>query len=892
MNRRWGILVLGVLALSGCAAREPAFALHTPQTVFRASPGYRFAALPEPDTSVIWLDVRYPVGFADDPADKPGLAHLVEHLLFDVEIDRNGHKSSIDAELRRLTLAYNADTTDDVTTYHTMLQSDRLDEVLRLERERLEVGCTGLTAEIFAHERAVVMREMQTTSTPDALKIEQVVRKVAYPEGHPYRSSSTPESIGKLELADACRFLAGPYQRGEVLVVASGGVDRVRLAHAAHAFDRVPARAMRDQPGIELASLRAQATYDQTQLHTPRLIAMWALPPRDSFAYRMVSLVSSALPEMINRRYPGYGAGVSVVGGAQAPVLVLSLTLHAENESTAAMDAVREAVGRLVRGLGSLKAEAPVWQRVSRLQAASVLSDWDVLSRRNAVFADYLAAGRGTDYLGDRMHELYSAVPAQAAGPVGGLLAAERTRFLLLESSSGAHPEGDPAPELPSDAFAKPEVVDFHEARIDPATADHPLPIPNAPPMHRAETLRLTNGLTVVLWPHGGTPLIRGALVVNAGWVNDPLGREGLARMIGRYQDALVTPDHVLRGGAPELVSQASTLIDELESTLRGTVAVSLEDKQRVRKRLTRDQAVANLERARRVALYGAKHAYARAAITPDTLTMIDSQALTAWTDQHLVAGNATLILTGKFDVEAVKKQLAASAAVRSTGTYDGARSAVDQAHPTQAWLAGRVATEDPSLALEVSFVGGRGIDQDHAKRLVLAEVLSEKLLELRERTALTYVTNASYTPRRGGGQWSLSMVVDRKRAQEAGTALAQLLDQLRRDPEAYRAAFVVARQRVLERLLAHEGSSAQALDALIELVRFDLDSERHGRIAGDVAALTLTNFHAFAAREFAEAGQVFTAIGNPAGVNAALTAAKQATQPASPPSAPTVGEN
>src|SRR5262249_46938711 len=56
--------------------------VHVTGTMFESDRGYQLAALPEPGASVVRIDVRYPVGSADDPPGKEGLAHLVEHLLF------------------------------------------------------------------------------------------------------------------------------------------------------------------------------------------------------------------------------------------------------------------------------------------------------------------------------------------------------------------------------------------------------------------------------------------------------------------------------------------------------------------------------------------------------------------------------------------------------------------------------------------------------------------------------------------------------------------------------------------------------------------------------------------------------------------------------------------
>lgn len=59
-------------------------------------------------------------GSMDDPPGKEGLAHLVEHMLFDVEIPRGDKKTSISAELGRIALWWNAYTDKDHTTYQVL----------------------------------------------------------------------------------------------------------------------------------------------------------------------------------------------------------------------------------------------------------------------------------------------------------------------------------------------------------------------------------------------------------------------------------------------------------------------------------------------------------------------------------------------------------------------------------------------------------------------------------------------------------------------------------------------------------------------------------------------------------------------------------------------------
>jgi predicted Zn-dependent peptidase len=63
-------------------------------------------------------------------------------------------------------------------------------------------------------------------------------------------------------------------------------------------------------------------------------------------------------------------------------------------------------------------------------------------------------------------------------------------------------------------------------------------------------------------------------------------------------------------------------------------------------------------EVALRGALYGAEHPYARGLLTEESLGRIDGASVAAFERAHHVAGNATLILVGRFDPELLRKHV------------------------------------------------------------------------------------------------------------------------------------------------------------------------------------------------------------------------------------------
>lgn len=165
-------------------------------------------------------------------------------------------------------------------------------------------------------------------------------------------------------------------------------------------------------------------------------------------------------------------------------------------------------------------------------------------------------------------------------------------------------------------------------------------------------------------------------------------------------------------------------------------------------------------------------------------------------------------------------------------------------------------------------------MDSHQAERLVLAAVLDAKLASLRDKAALTYGMSASYEPRALGGLWRIGGAVDAARAAEGAAAMVAVLDELRRDPESYRAEFVLARQKVLESLMSGATDSRAVVERLVEIAEFDLDDSYYDRLARQVSQLVLANFQPFVASELAADGQVFAAFGNADAVTAALRGA------------------
>jgi zinc protease len=871
-------VALGFTLVVGCGAvlkpPAPDRRLDVQQTgsVFEASNGYRFAVIPELRSSVVRLDVRYPVGSADDPRGKEGLAHLVEHLLFDVEYAAGGSRTSINAELGRVALSWNAETHEDYTTYQTLLAPEYLDEVVGLEVNRIAIGCAGLTEEIFAREREVVLNELRQRQGASGAQLRRVIQNELFPVGHPYREVDSVETVAKLQLADACDFLQHRYQRGKAIVVVSGSVTEKDVQKAAskqfvRLRKRIPASgstvaAVNPQPG----TVHVRADIDEPAM----MIATWSLPPIGTAEYRQLELawplISSRLEEFAYLFKWGHGSFTTTFGGGYAPVLAVGIYLSSPGDAGEAKSAIEKSLRGAFEALGHDEND-PRWQSRFYSRTDALLARWEALGGRNAMMADFLMFDTEPSYLTGHIAEIQRSSPSRVRSIGERWLGAQHARYIVVEPS-GTMP-------IQSGQGYAGTGGGGHATVVDGALADTPLAVPPYRNKLRTERYELGNGLHVILWPYGTTPVTRGRLVIDSGTGHEAAGREGTASMVGASSvmlDSLVFEDR-------ELSIFVDNLVVELGIELRNPgLPLDDDEKDYVRSRLRNKRATERqtYDTDLRTAVYGKGHPYARSLMTEASLDRLHHDQVRDWARGHLVAKNATLIIAGQFDPALVKKHIAYNLDQVSGGA-DSEDSPLANPEAGQRYVVGVAQKPSPTVEIDLEFLTEPGIDSEYAKRLVLEEVISGELTKLRTQRALTYGFYASWEPRKAGSLWHIGGDADATRAAEAAGAVLAILADMRRDPETYRASFVLARQKVLERLLLATSDSYEVIEQLAYMARFDLEDAVFDRLPERVGALTLKDFHAFFVQALPVGSQVFGAFGNASSAEAAVAAARAA---------------
>jgi zinc protease len=167
--------------------------------------------------------VWYRAGSMDEVNGRTGVAHVLEHMMF-----KGTHKVK-SGEFSRLVAAVggreNAFTSRDYTAYFQQVEKSKLDEVIRLEADRM--SNLNFDDEEFLKEIQVVMEErrLRTEDNPSGLLNESLMA-TAYMSS-PYRHPVVGwmNDLQNMKPADARDWYRNWYAPNNATVVISGDVD-------------------------------------------------------------------------------------------------------------------------------------------------------------------------------------------------------------------------------------------------------------------------------------------------------------------------------------------------------------------------------------------------------------------------------------------------------------------------------------------------------------------------------------------------------------------------------------------------------------------------------------------------------------------------------------------
>lgn len=210
------------LLLLGLLAGRPAAAEIFDAESFTLPNGLTVVVVENHRAPIVTQMVWYRVGSADEERGKSGIAHYLEHLMFKgTENTAEGAFSALVAENGG---SENAFTSRDYTGYYQTITKDRLEEIIRLEADRM--AYLLLTDEQVLPERDVILEERrQRIDASPAAQLDEAMSAALF-RNHPY---GTPiigwaHEIAALTAADALDFYKRWYGPDNAILVIGGDV--------------------------------------------------------------------------------------------------------------------------------------------------------------------------------------------------------------------------------------------------------------------------------------------------------------------------------------------------------------------------------------------------------------------------------------------------------------------------------------------------------------------------------------------------------------------------------------------------------------------------------------------------------------------------------------------
>jgi zinc protease len=777
--------------------------------------GLRVVVVHDPRASQVQVTMRYRVGAVDDPAGREGMAHFVEHLMF----QQVQGSQTLFARLENNATYFNGETSLDTTTYVARASVDKLDELISVEGVRMALHCISVTDAAFARERSVVLDELRLRD--DASRFREAVHGAVFPDGHPYRRNEggSEQSVGAITRDEACAFVDAHYTPGNAVLVVSGPVtvDRVEAA-TAKMLARVVKRTVPVQPPAPAVAREARQLVAEAPVDDDMLLVTWPMPadPRLRAQLAAVTPIAAALVDnaIAGRVVTG------MIGGARTPMFAM-FVVPSTSETFADVKAkTQDALAHtavVFASSGSAIYDRFFFESTKQTAITQLFDTLEDGSGRDERLAGYALAGRDSSVeLASEMRGLRDMSRDDAARVAREYLSFEHATVVTLKHAAGKKRGHEVTFTPPTHDVGR------HRDPADPIEAHKPVAGDlDTRGFTGMRTRTLPNGLRVVLLPVTSVPTVDVRMVFDAGSADEPAGARGSALVAahalgwGRH-DARDLLNFLQAGGSLSVDAErdhttfsAQGLDMHVDLLLTG-VARLVRDGEYGRSARATVKALHHQDKkiddegvitdTWRAALYGPGHPYVVAGLARHASSTLSVDDAVQFRSTYFTPDNATLVIAGRFDPELADRWVdylfadwRGTAGPRSTPVV----------HPQPASIA-RV--EDTSqLALEIAIPATAG---HTAERLVAAEMLDEIAGDVRQELGASYEMSAYLSESRLAASYFVRGYVEVGRAKDAVELVQKRIAQLRDDPEAAASAFVSARQRALVHVLSVTGSA------------------------------------------------------------------------------------
>jgi len=928
MAKIWWALI-AVMIATACNPEQPRFAFKTAERRgVLESNGLRFVIMPDPTTELVEVDVHYEVGAAEDPVGRAGLAHLGEHLMFQMRPD-GPQTPPIFQTLLDLASFVNAFTSWDMTHYWTTVRSENYDSMLKIEAMRMffaadlpgtpelpAFGCSTLPMGEFEREREVVRNEIRAGSSAEDY-VQQLVEKAMFPDGHAYERmvGGNDVQIASATLPEACKFFKDYYAPERATVIIAGGVDVDKAIESVQKwFGKIPRRTAAPRTEVKPFTINHAKVEIQADVERPSVWIGWALPAGNTPEGEAARFGVSGAFGRIFRAADDYEFAWRVsgtrLGGELAPMYVLQIELKGMGKLDEALEFAQKAAKQAYRGWDG-GSWADLEEEKNR-EKARFIGGLEPLSARTLQIGTMVQYERGMEFGSDKMY-LFHALDKidkfdndRIADATKKAISWEKAGIVVIKPNKEGV-KGDTRAKVKYQVKTDAAIVN---AAVDPAEAKHPLKVAaELKSLAGATRFTLGNGMNVMLLPINAMPLVTAQLMFkNVGDASTPdnpvlaaaagnflqrvpdmdpnrtsntdvYSRTGIEINCGTSDDTMTCGTHgvniyldVMVKGLERFVKAGVYSQDGIEAWQKRTkedwkLHSTQEDNEYVRQVMT--------------AIYGPNHPYTKTAIaTPDAVSRVHKDVLDNYRDKHYRAGNATLILVGSFDPKKAESLVRDTFGDMDKGSVDKPVDPAPFKRAGATFIGVTKQKEDQQLTMTIAYPSPAGVDGQEGARRVLAEMMNIRAEDLRFKLGSTYGLYFARSPKvgptayimRGGAV--IGGTMDAERAGETIKALRDSLDALRAGDKDFDEHFVRARRKLVTTLMAESTITYELAQKLGFIAMHNLQPNFYNTLLQQIAAVSPAQIRALIKSEINPNNEVLVALGDRAHLQKAFAEA------------------
>ncbi|MEO8550678.1 MAG: pitrilysin family protein [Kofleriaceae bacterium] len=918
------LLLAGLFILS-CSSDTPRFAFNTAERrgVINAN-GLKFVIMPDPTTQLVEVDVHYEVGSREDPIGKAGLAHLVEHLMFQTRPD-GPDTAPIFQTLLDISTFMNAFTNWDSTHYWTTVHAENLDAMLKIEAMRMyyaadlpgtaeipAFGCSTLKPYEFERERDVVRNEIRAGSSAENYVL-QLIEAQLYPEGHAYQREigGDDRQIASVQLSDACTFMKNYYAPERATILIAGNVDIDQAAKLIEKwFKPIPKRTAAARTEVKPFTVVHERKVIEADVERPSVWIGWALPPSNTPEGEAARFGLGQAFARINEKGDEYGFAYNVsggpFGGELAPVFVIQIELKGLDRLDEALEFAQNAAKEAYRGFDRIS-YADLEEAKNR-QKAQLIQDLEPLPSRTLTVGMMVQFAKEFDF---NSSELYIHHALDKIDHFDGDLVSRVVKNTMDWNKAGIIVVKPNAKGVKGDTRSKVKFAvktdqGVQQAEMKPEEAArlarHPFKV-SAELKNLAGAKRFTmdNGMEVVVLTVKTMPVahvqlrfrnvgesatpgsgVAGAAADFLSLVDDVdpqfarntdvFSKTGIRVRCGADEDNVVCSSHginiyldVMVKGLERIITAGVYRQDQLED---------FQKKVSEGEKLHSVQEENEYVRQAFSAIYGPDHPYTKNAVWNSKMaSTVHMDALRDFRRSHYTAGNATLIIVGDIEAEYAKKVAKDVFGGWDKGTIYKPVDTKPFKRPQASFIGVTKGKEDQQATAVIAYPSPAGVDGQEGARRVLAEMLDERAENIRFKRGSTYglyfrrqqhVGPSAYIMV-GGAQ--LGGTMDAERSGESIKALRDSVDDLRKGDAEWDQDFVRARRTLISKMLGESTVTRELAAQLGYISEFNLDPNYYNTLLQQIAAVSPAQIRALIKTEIDPNNEVVVVLGDKAHV-------------------------